>query len=82
MTADPSRFQPFPETRWSLVLRAGSEDEAAKNDALTDLYSLYWPPVYAYVRSRGHAPRDAEDLVQGFFLMLMERDDLCKPDSS
>ena len=31
-------YRPFPETRWSLVLRAGSEDAAAKSLALTDLY--------------------------------------------
>jgi RNA polymerase sigma-70 factor (ECF subfamily) len=77
-----SRYRPFPETRWSLVMRAGKDDETVRGQALTDLCTLYWPPVYAYIRSRGHAPHDAEDLTQGFFAKVLERNDFSRTDAS
>jgi RNA polymerase sigma-70 factor (ECF subfamily) len=40
--------------------------------ALAELCGLYWYPVYGFVRYRGHAPHDAQDLTQSFFLYLLE----------
>ena len=40
--------------------------------ALSELYRIYWYPLCAYVRRRGHAPEEAQDLTQGFFLHLLE----------
>lgn len=40
--------------------------------ALSDLCRIYWYPLYAYVRRRGHTPEEAQDLTQGFFLHLLE----------
>ncbi len=77
-----SRYRPFPETRWSLVVRAGGKDDPEQHRALADLCALYWPPVYAYIRSQGHAPHDAEDLTQGFFAKFLERNDFSRTDSS
>lgn len=37
---------------------------------------MYWRPLYAYVRRRGHPPADAEDLTQAFFARLLERRDV------
>ena len=62
----------FPTTRWTLV-RAAQEDEAVRRDALELLFSLYWKPVYFYLRRRGMDPARAEDAVQGFFTDLLER---------
>ncbi|MCB1097825.1 MAG: sigma-70 family RNA polymerase sigma factor [Verrucomicrobiae bacterium] len=67
----PRKFAP---TRWTLIAAANGADEAEAKAALEELCSAYWYPLYAYVRSRGHEPQDAEDLVQGFFLRLVERD--------
>ncbi len=63
-------------------MRAGKDDETARGQALADLCTLYWPPVYAYIRSRGHAPHDAEDLTQGFFAKVLERNDFLRTDAS
>ncbi len=40
--------------------------------ALVELCRDYWPPLYSFVRRRGHSPHDAQDLVQGFFVFLLE----------
>jgi DNA-directed RNA polymerase specialized sigma24 family protein len=52
-------------TRWSVVLAAASEGEAARR-ALSILYRAYWRPLYAFVaRRRGH--QAAAELTQRFF---------------
>lgn len=64
----------FATTHWSLV-RAANPDEASRTlarRALQELCQAYWYPLYAFVRSRGHAPPDAQDLTQGFFTKLLE----------
>src|SRR6202049_2439310 len=40
--------------------------------ALAELCRLYWYPLYAFARRRGHSPDDAQDLTQGFFLHVAE----------
>jgi RNA polymerase sigma-70 factor (ECF subfamily) len=71
MSAPVSHFQP---TRWTLIAEANGPDRSTARAALEKLCATYWYPLYAYTRRRGHAPEDAEDLVQGFFLRLIERD--------
>ncbi len=65
----------FPTTQWSRVLVAGG-DELDSDQALEDLCRLYWPPLYTFLRRRGHAPHDAQDLTQGFLMRLLARADL------
>jgi RNA polymerase sigma-70 factor (ECF subfamily) len=69
-------------TRWSLV--AAAKDPAAPHarEALAELCRLYWFPVYAYVRRRGHDHHAAQDLTQAFFARLLERNDLAAADRS
>lgn len=66
----------FPQTRWSIVLEAQAGQPQQARAAMEDLCHLYWHPVYAYVRRCGQSPEDAEDLTQGFFARLIERDSL------
>ncbi|MGH7935995.1 MAG: RNA polymerase sigma factor [Chthoniobacterales bacterium] len=40
--------------------------------ALAELCQTYWAPLYGFVRSRGRAVPDAEDLTQSFFAYLIE----------
>ena len=60
----------FVPTHWSVVCACtdGSLVTAgASRAALTQLCRDYWPPLYSFVRRRGYAPADAQDIVQGFF---------------
>ena len=63
----------FSTTRWSLVLEAGAPAGLPGKEALATLCKLYWYPLYAYVRRRGHTADQAEDLTQGFFARLLEK---------
>jgi RNA polymerase sigma-70 factor (ECF subfamily) len=63
----------FPSTRWSLVIRAGSPTSAHARAALAELCSLYWYPLYAFIRRKGNDPDRALDLTQGYFAHLLEK---------
>jgi len=66
----------FKNTRWSLVVRAGAENDPDSHQALESLCKIYWPPVYAYVRRRGYDCDNALDLTQGFFAQFLEKKSL------
>lgn len=77
----------LPTTRWSLVVRAGahSDDPLTRQTArqsLEELCEIYWPALYAYLRRRGRSRQDAEDLIQGYFTNLLERDSIAAADAS
>jgi DNA-directed RNA polymerase specialized sigma24 family protein len=65
---------PFAATQWSVIAAAGKTqtDPATASAALAQLCQTYWPPLYTYVRSRGHSVHDAQDLTQSFFAYLIE----------
>src|ERR1043165_5225509 len=62
----------FPDTRWTLILQAGSAEGPAADQALAELCRAYWYPLYAFVRRRGHPTEAARDLTQDFFAYLLE----------
>lgn len=70
----------FPETRWSLIVAAKGEATTQITRALEELCSLYWQPVYGYIRRRGWSPEDAEDLTQGFFAAFLRREEFATAD--
>jgi RNA polymerase sigma factor (sigma-70 family) len=69
-----SRSDLFPSTHWSVVLAAGRSqaEPAMAGAALAELCQIYWAPLYGFVRSRGHAMHDAQDLTQSFFAYVLE----------
>ncbi len=69
----------FAPTQWSVVRDAHS-DRTRRREALESLCRTYWPPVYSFLRRRGHAPADAEDTTQEFFAHLMAGDFFDRPD--
>jgi RNA polymerase sigma factor (sigma-70 family) len=72
MSSRPERSA-FATTRWTMVFAAKRESSTASR-ALAELCELYWPPLYAYARRRGYPVDDAQDLTQGFFMRLFEKD--------
>jgi RNA polymerase sigma-70 factor (ECF subfamily) len=64
----------FVTTHWSVVLSAQDPHSSRSRDALEALCRTYWYPLYSYARRGGHSPPDAEDLTQGFFARLLEKD--------
>ena len=63
----------FQTTSWGVLRQATAGSETAAREALGRLCETYWPPVYAFVRRRGHAPSDAEDLTQSYFARFFEK---------
>ena len=71
----------FPVTRWSVIAAARSENPGERAHALETLLAAYWKPVFKYIRLRWNRSfEDAQDLTQGFFAGLLERDLLAKYD--
>ena len=53
---------------------AGRQNPGQAAESLEKLCSLYWRPLYAYIRRQGESPHDAQDLTQEFFLRLLKKD--------
>src|ERR1700693_5344622 len=71
----------FQTTHWTLVLCARRTQSAkSAQKALSNFCEAYWPPLYAFLRHRGHASPEAQDLVQGFFAHLLEQNTLSRAD--
>src|ERR1700680_1927035 len=72
----------FNPTRWTVVLEAAQSSAPSGPQAMADLCTRYWPPLYVFARGRGRGPEDAQDLVQGFFEHLIQRRALLRVERS
>jgi RNA polymerase sigma factor (sigma-70 family) len=73
----------FPATRLSIVEWLRSDDAEERRRACERLVALYWKPLYKYVRLKwNRSGEDAQDLVQGFFAVALERETLAAFDPS
>src|SRR5882724_10560596 len=72
-------MQPFPNTHWSLVRRAGLADASARREALGVLLARYEPALRLYIYATWEIPDEqAEDLLQAFIAdQILERE-LCR----
>jgi RNA polymerase sigma factor (sigma-70 family) len=70
----------FATTHWSVVLAAGSAQSPSSASALEQLCRVYWYPLYAFIRRKGHTPHDAQDLTQAFFARLLEKNYVVQAD--
>ena len=75
--ASTSRFQ---TTSWSLVIAAAGRSSTEARGALANLCQTYWRPVYSFIRRSGYPPDQAQDLTQGFFLVLLDKNYLADAD--
>ena len=62
-------------THWTIVMRAVQGHAQEGKSALAELCRLYWYPLYLFARLSGHPPQGAQDLIQGFFLHLLDHRD-------
>lgn len=64
----------FVATRWSVILAAQNSSSPQADHALARLCEHYWYPAYAFLRRKGHRPPEAQDLTQGFFAHVLQRE--------
>ena len=76
----PRSHAVFNTTHWSLVVAAGDLASPVATAALESLCRTYWYPLYAFARRQGNSPSDAQDLTQGFFARLLEKNYLATAD--
>jgi RNA polymerase sigma-70 factor (ECF subfamily) len=61
----------FATTHWSVVAQSALTDVPEAANALAQLCEMYWAPIYSFVRRRGYAAPDAQDLTQSFFAYFL-----------
>jgi DNA-directed RNA polymerase specialized sigma24 family protein len=70
----------FPTTQWSLLAQASASGQTAARQALEELCARYWSPLNRFIRARGYASAEAEDLTQEFLLHVLEHSMLQRVD--
>ena len=71
-TASPKR-KAFVMTRWTEIRAARTLDPKRRRKATGRIMARYWNPVYAYLIRKGNNHDKSSDLVQGFFVKVIER---------
>jgi len=56
-----------------MVNAAGHRADPRAAIALAELCEIYWAPLYGYLRGRGYDAETAQDLTQGFFARVLEK---------
>ncbi len=72
-STEPEGPRDFNTTHWSIVAQAAQQGDTSNLSALDRLCENYWHPLYFYVRRKGNNPSDAQDIIQGFFAKLIEK---------
>ncbi len=72
--SSPAEGGRFPVTSLSLLTRLQHTESSLRANANETLASLYWKPVYKYIRLQWKkSTEDAQDLTQSFFLQSFEK---------
>ena len=66
----------FHTTRWSVIASAADKAHPKNQEALAQLCTRYWYPIYAFARRSGYDAHDSQDLTQSFFQYLLEQNAL------
>jgi len=69
--SEPPHPDAFSPTRWTLVVAARGDSEAAR-EALSELCAAYYAPVVAFLRRDGRSEDEARDRAHGFFAHVLE----------
>jgi DNA-directed RNA polymerase specialized sigma24 family protein len=70
----------FHTTSWTLIRAAAVHPTTDSREALARLCQAYWHPVYAFIRRSGYDQDQSQDLCQGFFAVLIEKNYLLDAD--
>jgi RNA polymerase sigma factor (sigma-70 family) len=70
----PEQARYFGTTQWTMILQAKDLSSPENDQALERMCRAYWYPLYSFARRKGNNTEDAQDLVQGFFQRLLEKD--------
>jgi DNA-directed RNA polymerase specialized sigma24 family protein len=62
----------FNPTCWTEIISAGQGNA----QSLNDFCRLYWHPLYSFARKSGKTVAESQDLTQGFFSWLLEKEKL------
>lgn len=54
-------------------MAAARESASGSREALEELCSRYWPPLYSFARRRGYTIEESQDLTQSFFARFLEK---------
>jgi hypothetical protein len=73
-------IQNYEIDTWNIAGGRSGVSIDALDSGLSDFCEAYWPPLYTFLRLRGHASPEAQDLVQGFFAHLLEKTTLSRAD--
>jgi len=65
------RNQYFPTTHWSKLEVVKGDITPEHKAALNFLIHQYWRPIYIYIKYKGFAKEEAEDLTQEFFTVWL-----------
>ncbi|MFC4993950.1 RNA polymerase sigma factor [Rubritalea tangerina] len=74
-----SESSSFPTTKWSLLLGSGENGLQDESIVTSYLCQAYWKPLYVYLLTSGQSRHNAEDLLQGFFMMAIDTQLFFKP---
>lgn len=73
-------------THWTVVDQADPENIGNSPEtiqrALTQICRDYWQPLYHFIRRSGYTEADAQDLTQGFFAYLLDKQAYARSDRS
>ena len=70
----PKPSDRFQTTAWSLIQAMKNRDASQYLPAMNRFIAGYWKPVFYFLRARGCALHQAEDLTQEFFARCLEGD--------
>jgi RNA polymerase sigma-70 factor (ECF subfamily) len=62
----------FPTTHWSRIAEARDLAAPGAREALASLCQSYWYPLYLFIRRQGYQADEANDLVQEYFVRLLD----------
>jgi DNA-directed RNA polymerase specialized sigma24 family protein len=62
----------FPQTNWTQLAAATLNGDTSSRAALAQMCADYREPLVSFLSSRGHGVCESEDLVQEFYLKLLE----------